>query len=102
MLLKVTGKILSDRNTCIVSLFYSLNSNIVLIVIVTSLILLLSPYRPSNRNKMDINCYKIIMKNLHLTLGLGKLMEETSSVFWVDLRYRLRNRDKVSLHGSER
>jgi len=57
MLLKVTGKILSDRNTFIVILFYRLHGIIVHIVIVT-LILLLSPYRPSNRNDMDINCYK--------------------------------------------
>jgi len=58
MLLKVTGKILSDRNTFIVSWFYCLHGNIVHIVIVTSLILLLSPYRPSNRNNMDIDYYK--------------------------------------------
>jgi len=58
MLLKVTGKILSDRNIYIVLLFYRLHGNIVHIVIVTSLILLLSPYRPSNRNNMDIDCYK--------------------------------------------
>ena len=61
MLLKVTEKILSDCNTCIVALFYCLYSNIVHIVIVIPLILLLSPYRPSNRNNMDIDCYKIIM-----------------------------------------
>ena len=34
-LLKVSGKILSDRNTCIVPLFYRLHGNIVHIVIVT-------------------------------------------------------------------
>jgi len=58
MLLKVTGKILSDHNTCIILLFYRLHGNIVYIVIVTSLILLLSPYHPSNRNNMDIDCSK--------------------------------------------
>jgi len=58
ILLKVTEKILSDCNTCIVLLFHHLYSNIVHIVIVTSLILLLSPYRPSNRNNMDIDCFK--------------------------------------------
>jgi len=47
MLLKVTEKILSDRNTCIVPLFYRLHGKIVHIVIDTSLILLLSSYRPS-------------------------------------------------------
>ena len=48
MLLKVTEKILLDRNTFIVLLFYRLHGNIINIVIVT-LILLLSPYRPSNQ-----------------------------------------------------
>jgi len=37
MLLKVTGKILSDCNTCIVLLFYRLHGNIVYIVIVTTI-----------------------------------------------------------------
>jgi len=32
--------------------------------------------------------------------GLKKLMEETTSVFWVDLGYRLRSRKKVPLQGS--
>jgi len=54
MLLKVIGKILSDRNTCIVLLFYRLHDNIVHIVIVTSLILLLSPYCSSDRYNMNI------------------------------------------------
>ena len=57
MLLKVTGKILSDRNIYIVLLFYRLHGNIVHIVIVT-LILLLLLYRPSNWNNMEIDCYK--------------------------------------------
>jgi len=55
MLLKVTEKILSERNTCIVSLFYHLHGNIVHIIIVTSLILLLSPYHLSNQNDIDID-----------------------------------------------
>jgi len=41
MLLKVSGKILSERNICIVLLFYHLHGNIVHIVSITSLILLL-------------------------------------------------------------
>jgi len=36
-----------------------------------------------------------------LTPGLGKLMEETASAFWVDLGYRLRSRDTIPLQGSE-
>jgi len=35
-----------------------------------------------------------------LILGLGKLMEETLSVFWVDLGYRLCSRDRVPLQVS--
>jgi len=35
-----------------------------------------------------------------LTLGLGKLMKETSPVFWMDLEYRLRSRKRVPLQGS--
>jgi len=58
MLLKVTGKILSDRNICIVPLFYRLYGNIIHIVIVTLLILLLSLYRPNNQNNMDIDWSK--------------------------------------------
>jgi len=49
---------LSDRNICIVPLFYRLYGNIVHIVIITSLILLLSLYHPSNRNNMDIDYSK--------------------------------------------
>jgi len=37
MFLKVTGKILSGRNTSIVLLFYRLHGNIVYIVIVTTI-----------------------------------------------------------------
>ena len=58
MLLKVIGKILSDRNIYIVLLSYRLHGNIVHIVIVTLLILLLSPYHPSNQNNMDIDFYR--------------------------------------------
>jgi len=38
--------------------------------------------------------------NGQLTLGLEKMMEETASVFWVDLEYRLRSRLRVPLQGS--
>jgi len=31
---------------------------------------------------------------------LEKMMEKTSSVFWVDLGYKLRSRDTVPLQGS--
>ena len=39
-------------------------------------------------------------KNRQLTLRLGKLIEEATSVFWVDLGYRLRSRLMISLQGS--
>jgi len=58
MLLKVTEKILSDCNTCIISFFYHLHDNIVHIDIVALFLLLLSLYRLSNRNNMDIDCSK--------------------------------------------
>ena len=34
-----------------------------------------------------------------LTLGLEKLMKEIRFVFWVDVGYRLRSRDRVPLSG---
>ena len=98
MLLKVTGKILSDRNICIIPLFYRIYGNIVHIVIVTSLILLLSPIIPV----IKITWILIDLNNNvieQLIPRLGKLMEETASVFWVDLGYRLRSWDTVPLQG---
>ena len=43
---------------------------------------------PSN---MNFNCLTELNNNVNgqITLGLEKLMEETTSVFWVDLGYRL-------------
>jgi len=38
--------------------------------------------------------------NGQLTLGLGKLMEKTVYVFWVDLGYSLHSRDMVPLQDS--
>jgi len=40
------------------SIVYHLHGDIVLIVIITSLILLLSPYHPSNQNNMDTDWSK--------------------------------------------
>ena len=37
--------------------------------------------------------------NWQLTMGLRKLMQETTSVFWVDLGYRLHSRHTVPLQG---
>ena len=38
--------------------------------------------------------------NGQVILGLKKLIEETTPVFWVDLGYWLRSRDRVPLLGS--
>ena len=46
------------------------------------------------------NLDKLKHDNKQLALGLGKLMEETASVFWVDLGFRLRSRKRVPLQGS--
>ena len=75
-------------------------------IIVTILLLLLSLYRPSTLRNMILIVlteYVILIvltelnNNVKLTLGLGRLMDETASVFWMDLGYRLRNRDRVPL-----
>ena len=52
---------------------------------------------------MDFDCLTKLNNNVNgqLTLGLRKLMEETASVFWVDLGYRLRSRDTFSLHSED-
>ena len=68
----------------------------------TSLILLLSLYRPSILNNMDIDCVNWINNNVkrQLTLGLGKLMEEIVSVFWVDLGCTLHSRLMFPMQNS--
>ena len=84
---EITKKILSDHNTCIVLLFNRLHGNIIHIVIVTSLILLLAPYHPSTLRNMIMIVLTELNNNVNeqLTLGLRKLMEETTFIFWVDL-----------------
>ena len=87
---------MSDSNICIVQLFYLLHGNIDHIIIIISLILLLSLYL----SVIEITWILIVINNninWQLILGLKKLMEETASVFWVDLAYRLRGRDTVLL-----
>ena len=63
---------------------------------------LLSLYRPDILNNMILIILTELNNNVNgqLTLELEKLMEEIAFVFWVDLRYRLRNRNTVSLQGS--
>ena len=66
------------------------------------IVLLLSLHRPSILSNMILIVLTELNNNVNgqFTLGLGKLMEETASVFWVDLGYRLRSRLKVPLQGS--
>ena len=69
---------------------------------ITVTVLLLLPHRPS----ILVTWILIVLTELNnnvngqLTLGLKKLMEETASVFWVDLGYRLCSRLRVPLQGS--
>ena len=115
MLLKVTEKELFNRNTlyspivhCIhgywCCLLFWLLFTVYMITVDCHTILLLSLHRPSILSNMGLTDLTKLNNNVNwkLTLGLGKLMEETASVFWVDLRYKLRNWDTVPLQGSER
>ena len=56
-----------------------------------------SPYS----SNMNIDCLIKLNNNVNgqLTLELRKLMEETTPVFWVDLGYMLRSRNKGSTVG---
>ena len=106
MLLKVTRKILLDRNArysfihrihgycyCSRSLLLFTVYAITITVTVTA-----SSQYSSNLN-ID---YLIELNNKvkrQLTLGSKKLMEETASVIWVDLGYRLRSRNESSTAG---
>jgi len=65
-------------------------------------VLLLSLYCPSILDNMNVDRFNWLNNNVNgqLILGLGKLMEETASVFWVDMRYRLCNQLMVPLQGS--
>ena len=52
-------------------------------------------------SSMDIDCLTDLNNNVNgqLILGLGKLMEETTFVFLMDLGYRLYGRLMVPLQG---
>ena len=51
---------------------------------------------------MDIDCLTELNNNVNgqLTLGLGKLIKKTPSVFSMDLGYKLRSRLTVPLQGT--
>ena len=109
---EITGKVLLDRNTMYslivhrihgygyYSLFWLLFT--MYTIIVDCYTVLLPPlYRPSILSNMILIVLTELNNNVNrqFTLGLRKLMKETS-VFWVDLGYRLRSRLRVPLQGS--
>ena len=112
MLQKVTGIGLFDRNTLYpvqsyCSSYTRLLISFTVLIIVHRVyvtvdyhtVLLLSLYRSDIlSNMIQIALTELNNnENRQLTLGLGKLMEKTASVCWVDLGYRLRSRLTVPL-----
>jgi len=80
MLLKVTGKILSDRNICIVPLFYRLHGIIIYIVIITHWYCYCHRIVPI----IEITWILIVINNNiieQLIPELEKLMEKITSLF---------------------
>ena len=61
---------------------------------------LVSLSRPGILSDMILSVLNELNNNEQLTLGLNKLMEETTFVFWVDLGYRLRSRLTIPLQDS--
>jgi len=112
---EITGKVLLDRNTMYslivhrihgygyYSLFWLLFT-MYTITVDCYTILLLSLYRPSILSNMILIVLIELNNNVKrpLALRLVRLMEETASVFWVDLGYRLRSWHMVPLQSSER
>ena len=106
MLLKATGKVSLDYNAWYSSIYrihdycYCLLFLLLSTVYTITVIILLLPSQYSSN--MNIDCLIELNNNINgqLTLGLGKLMEETASVFWVDLGYRLHSRLTVPLQDS--
>ena len=93
---EITEKVLLNHNTMyspivhrIHGYWYCLLSLLLFIMYMINVywytVLLLSLHHPSNLDNMDIDWLNNNI-NGQLTPGLGKLMEETASVFWVDLR----------------
>jgi len=113
MLLIITGKTLLDRSTLYSFIFHRIHGYCYFSLLLLSFtvyvitadcytVSLLSLYRPNILITWVLIILTELNNNVHgqLTLRLEKLMEKTSSVFWVDLGYRLRSRNTVSLQGS--
>jgi len=112
MLLKVTRKISLDRNVryisnhhihgyCYCSLFLLLFTVYTITVYCYCAVTVTASSQHSSYTNFD--CLTELNNNVNgqLILGLGNLMEETTSVFCVDLIYRLRNRLTVPLQSFE-
>jgi len=108
--IKGTGKVLFGRNTlynpivhrihgyCYCLLFLILLT-VYTITVYWFIVVLLTLYCSRTVGNMILIILTKLNNNLNeqLTLGLRKLIEETTSVFWVDLGYRLCSRDRVLL-----
>ena len=112
-IIKGSGKVLFGRNTLYNPIVYRIHGYyycllfLILLTVYTItvywfILVLLSLYYSSTLGNMILIVLTKLNNNLNeqLTLGLRKLIEETTSVFWVDLGYRLRSRDRVLLQGS--
>ena len=83
-------------------------NNLILFILFTDIYILLYMYHDSllccycyHYRIIPVNLGNMYINNIkQITLGLGKLVEETASVFWVDLGFRLRSRKRVPLQGS--
>jgi len=109
VIIDVTGKKLFDWNTLynpivhrIHGYWYYLLFWLLFTMYTITVNCLLSLYHPCNVSNMILIVLTESNNNVNgqLILGLGKLMEETMSVFWVDLGYRLHCRLRVPLQGS--
>ena len=112
MLLEVTGKVLFDSNIMYSSIVHRIHDycyrSLLLILFTVYTITvdcytvsLLSSYLPSVISNMVLIVMTELNNNVNgqLILGLGKLMEETTSVFWVDL-IQVAQPTEGSLQGS--
>jgi len=106
MLLKVTWKILLDHNARYSSIrrihgycYCSPCIQLLLLLLYCTVTIIVSFQYSSN---MDIDWLTELYNNINeqLILGLKKLMEETMSVFWVDLGYRLHSWNMLPMQSS--
>jgi len=108
MLLKVTGKILLDRNARYSSIhrihgycYYSRSLLLFTVYAITITVTVTATASSEYSTNLNIDYLTELNNKVkrQLTLGSKKLMEETASVIWVDLGYRLRSRNESSTAG---